>query len=163
MTDKLRSKACGSLGALVLLILTVSVVFAAAPPKVRITDMDDFVFGVWSGVGGLSSTDQVCVFVRGGDPYRVQATGTGSGGSFALSNGVGNLPYQVYFDDVSGGTNAVQLTNTIWSGGQTGSSGQQFCQGGSYAALTVELLQPDLAAAATGNYAGTLTVTVQAE
>ena len=87
----------------------------------RIKGIDDiFHFGLWSGTGGLTQNDDICIGVNTGGNYQILATGNGDSidpNSFTLANGTHQIYYNVYFNDTTGIVGQQQLTaGTILSG-----------------------------------------------
>lgn len=75
-----------------------------------INGLNDIDLGVWSGVGDLSGSDDLCVAVTGASfnqpkNYHLRASGDGDAfnpSAFTLSNGVSDIHYRVYLDDLNG-------------------------------------------------------------
>ncbi|MEJ2114950.1 MAG: hypothetical protein P8X88_02635, partial [Gammaproteobacteria bacterium] len=69
----------------------------------RIKGIDDiFQFGLWSGTGGLTQDDDICIGVNTGGTYQILATGDGDAfdpNAFTLVNGGHRISYNVYFND----------------------------------------------------------------
>jgi len=136
---------------------------------VRIQGLRDFNFGTWSaGDGTLTDNDDVCIannFIFG--EYGIRAAGDGDGidpSSFTLSNGVDQIPYNVFWNDTTGTGGNQQLTGGVIARGQTGAAGSFFFNFFGFcvnnANIQVTIPEPELEAAATGNYTGTLTLLI---
>ena len=75
-----------------------------------INGLNDINLGTWSGTGDLSGSDDICVAVTGATfnqpkNYHLRASGNGDAanpGAFTLSNGVNDIYYRVYLDDLNG-------------------------------------------------------------
>ena len=75
-----------------------------------INGLNDINLGAWPGTGDLSGTDNMCVAVTGAafnqpKNYHLRASGNGDAsnpGAFTLSNGVKDIYYRVYLDDLNG-------------------------------------------------------------
>jgi hypothetical protein len=141
--------------------------FPAAAQKVRITNIADVNFGLISNPQVDSRQSQnVCVFSNSiGGAYSVSAAGSGSGSSFALSNGANSLAYEVEWSGQSGQTTGTSLTPNVPLNGQTSSATQQSCNSGpaTSASLTIILRASQLSQARQGSYSGSLTLLVAAE
>ena len=65
--------------------------------RTRISGLEDFQLGTWSGSGSLTANDNICVggnYFGGG--YRIRASGDGEPGdpsAFTLSNGASRIKY----------------------------------------------------------------------
>lgn len=71
--------------------------------QVQIAELDDIELGAWPGGGPLVARESLCV--QGGQPngrFRMEATGSGPGGAFALQSGTEHLSYEVAYDDGGG-------------------------------------------------------------
>ena len=135
--------------------------------NVRITGLSDVAFGT---VANLSTdwtrSQNICVYsnspTRG---YHVQATGSGSGGAFALASGSNALAYEVEWNPVSGQSTGTTLSPNVALTGQVSSATQQSCNSGpaTSASLIIILRSAQLSAARAGTYSGTLTLLVAPE
>jgi len=130
----------------------------------RISGLADMAFGTWNG-GDLTSNQNICVGLYGTNSYRFRASGSGDGSdanAFALSNGSDYLPYRVFFNDQTGLTGRTELTasNSLTNQTASGSFWNLFGCLINNANLSILLEDASLASASTGNYTGTLTVTV---
>lgn len=140
---------------------------SAAAQKVRITDLSDVNFGLISNLQTDARRSQnVCVFSQStGGRYSITATGSGSGSSFALTNGSNSLAYEVEWSDQSGQTSGTSLVPAVAATGRVSAATQQTCTSGpaSSASLIVILRSSSLTQAREGNYSGSLTLVVAAE
>ena len=128
-----------------------------AEARIQIVNMNDFNFGTWTGSGGITATDQVCVWEdSGNDRYRVTATGTGTGGAFTITGGTTALPYQVTWTSSNGTTQT--LTANVQSVQFRSSSFVNRCGGGTNATIRIDISQSALLAAEAATYTGTLTL-----
>lgn len=141
--------------------------FPASAQKVRITNLSDVDFGLISNLQVDTRRSQnVCVFSSStGNRYSIIASGSGTGSSFALSNGSNSLDYEVEWNDQSGQTTGTSLTATVTTTGRVSSATQQTCNSGpaTSASLIVILGSAALSQAREGNYSGSLTLLIAAE
>lgn len=139
----------------------------AAAQKVRITNLSDVNFGLVSNLQADARRAQnVCLFSNStGGRYSITASGSGSGSSFALSDGAHMLPYEVEWSDQSGQSSGTSLAPTVTSTGRVSAATQQTCNSGpaTSASLIVILRASSLTQAREGNYSGSLTLLVAAE
>ena len=139
----------------------------ASAQKVRVTDLSDVNFGLLSNLQADARRSQnVCLFSNStGGRYSITASGSGSGSSFALSDGAHTLPYEVEWSDQSGQSSGASLAPTVTSTGRVSAATQQTCNSGpaTSASLIVVLRASSLTQAREGNYSGSLTLLVAAE
>jgi len=139
----------------------------AAAQKVRVTNLSDVNFGLVSNFQADARRSQnICLFSNStGGRYSITATGSGSGSSFALSDGANSLPYEVEWSDQSGQASGTSLAPAITATGHVSAASQQTCNSGpaSSASLIVVLRASSLSQAREGNYSGSLTLLVAAE
>ena len=139
----------------------------AAAQKARITNLSDVKFGLIANLQTDARRSQnVCVFSQStGSRYSITATGSGSGSSFALTDGTNSLAYEVEWSDQSGQTSGTSLTPAVAATGRVSAATQQTCSNGpaTSASLIVILRSPSLTQARAGNYSGSLTLVVAAE
>ncbi|MDH5434831.1 MAG: hypothetical protein OEY19_12880 [Gammaproteobacteria bacterium] len=127
---------------------------------VKVSNLNDYYFGLYSGIGNFSLDDQICVNTIPVSNYQITFWGDGAGGLFQVNNGVNSLSYEVIFNDsfkLVGGRKVapnVPLTN------MKRSSIDEDCPTGLNGNIQVRFLQADLQAANPGRYQGYLTVTV---
>lgn len=129
---------------------------------VKISNLDDFNFGLYSGFGNLNDNDRVCVNAIPFSRYQITFTGNGPGGAFQVSNGVDTLDYLVRFRHraLNNGTRVnpgVPLTR------RRRASTTLDCINGLNANINIRFRTADLQAANPGRYIGLLTVTVAPE
>lgn len=122
---------------------------------VRISRLDDLDMGSLSPTN-LSATENFCVYSNSSPNYQITATGSGTGGAFAVSDGSLELPYLLTING-----------NSAASGSPlSGAGANQFstvCGATDNATLTVLFNSTEIAAANTGTYNGVLTLTVAPE
>lgn len=138
----------------------------AASNKARITGLGDVAFGLVVGTGDRSASQNLCVFNSSGTGrYSVTATGSGTGGTFALSSGAAQLPYDVLWADSPDQTGGTQLVAGAAAPGFASAAAQQTCNSGppASASLTVVIRSAALTRATAGDYSGTLQVTIAPE
>ena len=138
------------------------------PAKVRISGLSNMDFGIFPGVGtGDMNMDQdVCVYSNTpSGKYRVTATGSGAGGAFTMLNAGATIPYQAYWNDVTGTTSREILTPSAALINQTGANqASENCSvGGESANVSIYLYEPDLLYKPNGRYVGTLTLLIEPE
>jgi hypothetical protein len=140
---------------------------SASAQKVRVTNLSDVDFGLLANLQSDARRSQdICLYSSSaGSLYSITASGSGSGSSFALSNGAATLPFEVQWSSQSGQTGGTSLTPNVPVTGQTSSATHQFCNSGppTSASLTVILRSAALSQAREGSYSGTLTLLVAAE
>lgn len=161
----------GNLPSLALALAVVGASSAAASPawaadKARITGLSDVTFGVIAGTGDQSVSQSLCAFSdSSSNGYSVIATGNGSGGSFELSSGSAQLPYEVLWADSAGQTGGSALVAGVVTSGFTSGASHQFCNSGpsASASLTIVIRGATLSSARAGAYLGTLQITIAPE
>lgn len=140
---------------------------AAQSQNVRVTKLSDVTFGALTNLGAdAASSQDICVYANtSGNRYRVTASGSGPGGSFALSSGSNLLPYEVQWGASSGQSSGLQLSANSAQTGLVSSATQQTCNSGpiSSASLIVLVRSTSLSSAMAGSYGGTLTLMIGAE
>lgn len=151
--------------ALALLVL----VAVAAPParaqQVIVNGLDDVDLGTWPGFGSMVASMDHCLGIGNGanDRGRLTITGSGIGGAFTLSGGVGTtpLPFTVDYNPRGAGwravTAGVALTNLRGTRATNCVAGAQGSQ------LRVTIAESDIAAARAATYSGVLTLVVAPE
>ncbi|MDY6943401.1 MAG: hypothetical protein SVU69_10365 [Pseudomonadota bacterium] len=156
----------GSVGATSTGDLTIT---AAVPQRAKISYLDDIdlttALSSWDGVNPVSGSDDLCVWSNSGG-YNVTAAGNGTSNAFELSDGTNAIPYSVQWNDVSGSDAGAQaMTSGSALASQTGASSGATCSSGASltARVIVTLGNSDLETAASGTYAGVLTLTVAPE
>lgn len=127
---------------------------------VRISNMNDFNFGSWSGVGNLSATDGVCIYDNGGaTTYRLRFRGSGTSFAFTMANGAATLPYSVEYRDATGVYTTMTANSTTTFSTANGTS--TTCGGGTNGTIRITVLETNLLAQSPGTFSGTLTVRLQ--
>lgn len=151
---------------LVGLVALVSATTAAAQ-QVQLTGLADVNFGIVNNLTvDAVSSQSICVWANGNpSDYRITATGSGAGGSFALANGSNQLAYQVRWNSQSGQANGSLLTPGVPLTGQLTNAQTKTCSPGppTTASLIVVLPAASLSSATEGSYSGTLTLILAAE
>lgn len=139
---------------------------AGAAEKARITGLADVNFGQIAGTVDRAVGQSLCVYSTSpAGAYAVTATGNGSGGTFALSSGAAELPYDVLWADSPNQSSGTVLSSGTPRGGFTSSASQHFCNSGpsSTATLTIVIRSAELGSARAGSYSGTLQITITPE
>lgn len=135
--------------------------------NVRITKLADVAFGSIANLGvDAVSSQSICVYANTAtNGYRITATGSGSGGNFALASGANQLDYEVQWNQLAGQTTGSQLAPNIPLTGQITSARQQTCNSGppTSASLIVLMRSSVLSSATAGSYSGSLTLVVGPE
>lgn len=136
--------------------------------KVSATDFTDVNFGTVLNFQTTTRRAQsLCVYANSnGSNYSVSAAGGGPGGSFVLYDGSRTLTYGVEWAASAGRSSGTPVTANALLTGQHSTANNQNCNGPggtSTATLVIALRPSDLDAAISGNYSGTLFVTVSPE
>jgi hypothetical protein len=139
---------------------------AQAADKARLSGLSDVAFGMIAVTSDQFSSQSVCAYTSsstGG--YSLVATGSGSAGSFALTSGATDLPYEVLWADSANQTGGTALVAGAVTSGFTSTASQHFCNSGppTSASLTVVIRAIALSAARAGDYSGSLQVTIVPE
>lgn len=138
---------------------------ASLAADISITDLRDVNFGaVPPTAGRLVSTMEFCVALDKTGGYGVVARGTGPGDAFTLSNGLQYIPYTLRFSDTPGRPGAL-LTPGIPEMGLRAKKRKKKgveCNKPS-ASIEFAIESADLQRAASGQYSGTLILTVTPE
>ncbi len=130
---------------------------------VKVSNLDDFDFGLYSGFGNLRNNDNICINAIPVSTYQITFWGSGASGNFQITNGVDSLDYRVRFNDrarTGGGRN---VSPGIPLSGRRRATSSLDCPGGLNANIHIRFRRQDLQAASPGRYQGTLTVTVVPE
>ena len=144
------------LAAFLLLFARVDEAFAV----VRISNMNDFAFGSWSGVGDLTATDGICIYDNvPPTTYRLRFRGSGAGNAFTITNGTTTLPYTVEYRDSTAAFVTMTANVTVTFAGANNAS--TTCSGGTNGTIRITILEANLLAATPATYSGTLTVRLQ--
>lgn len=140
---------------------------SAASNKVRISSVTDVAFGTVTNLGADAvSSQSLCLYADTNiNGYNVTASGTGTGGAFQLSSGLGSLAYEVQWSSSAGQSSGSQLAANVPLTGQISSASHQTCSNGpaTTASLVLILRSAALSSASAGSYNGTLTLVVGAE
>ncbi|TQV89034.1 hypothetical protein [Aliikangiella coralliicola] len=126
----------------------------------KISNLDDFNFGLYSGFGNLRNNDNICINAIPLENYQVTFWGSGAGGAFEVSNGVDTLAYRVRFNDRPRRRGGTTASPGIPIANQNNASDDLDCPGGLNANIDIRFRRRDLQAANPGRYIGLLTVTV---
>ena len=122
-----------------------------------IKTLSDLDLGEWEGATELSDDVSHCVATSTGG-FSITATGDGAGGSFRVSNGSAEIPFQVYYKDTSKGTQ-VQLVAGTPANNLSGGTDPTKCKGKSQN-VEVRIQDVDMAKVPAGTYSGTLNLMV---
>lgn len=133
--------------------------------KVEVSGLSDVNFGQISDFqSDLRQAQSVCVAANSsGLRYSVQASGSGAGGAFALSNGVYDLPYSVEWSAGPGQNSGIALSASSPLTAQRTSERGPRCKDGPTASLVVVLRASETSRAQQGNYSGSLTLLISPE
>jgi hypothetical protein len=139
----------------------------AAAQRVRISALTDVSFGMLTSLQSDHRQSQsICVYSNGQTgAYSVSAWGSGSAGSFEMSNGLHTLHYDLEWSPISGQANGTALAPSVALTGQVSGASHQTCSTGSAtsASLIVVLRGVDLMQAREGTYSGSLSLLISAE
>jgi hypothetical protein len=127
---------------------------------VIIEDLDDIDLGTWTGASELSEESVHCVAATD-KYYSIVATGSGIGGTFRVSSGDAEIPYQVYYKEKKN-ANLIQLTagSAIHNlKGKKIKKKAPYCKKGKQV-VEVRMLGVDMAKVPAGAYSGTLSLMV---
>jgi len=131
------------------------------PELIQITQLQNFNFGSWSGVGDIQGVNPFCVFRNGSGGFAVTATGVhDSGGNFNVVAGAESLRYIV---ELGAGGGWFELTPGAELPGSTSGFegiGTRNCGGGTSHSIRLTMAQTDLDARPAGNYSDTITLVV---
>lgn len=139
------------------------------PARADITNLSDLTLPTWLiGDGDVKMTEDICVYsTRPNGQYSIQASGSGNGGAFGLSNGPHTLNYSVVWN--AGGVNGLNDTGQTLPAGSTvgpltkASTDSSSCSGstpGATARLIVQINESAMTQAPHGTYLGVLTLMV---
>lgn len=132
--------------------------------NIVISSLRDVSFGaVPPTAGNLQRIMRFCVGLDAGGTYRITALGSGDAGAFALSGGLSQLPYHVYFNDRQN-RQGKQLRSGESQGDFRSRAGIN--RGGCRrrtARITLTINDQDLQAMPSGRYSGSLTLMVAPE
>lgn len=137
-----------------------------AAERARITGLIDVNFGQMTGTVDRAIEQSLCVYSSSPTgSYAVTARGSGAGGSFALSSGSAELPYDVLWADAPNQSSGTALSSGTPRGGFTSNASQHFCNSGpsSTATLTIALRSAEFGNAQAGFYSGMLQITIAPE
>jgi len=132
-----------------------------AKADVQIASLTDLNLGAWPGAGDLTGDIGHCVLntVNPGK-FSIEAYGDGTGGAFALLNGLSSVPMSLSYSDGSGWVSLSPYTPVT---NQKAMNSATFtkCMGGKGQYLVrVLVLGTDLSAAGGGTYSGTIYLNV---
>lgn len=153
------------------LVVTASLVqsgpaLSAPGDKANLSGLADVTFGTIGTFNDRFSSQSVCAYSASSTSrYSVTALGNGPGGSFALTSGSAQLPYEVLWSPFPGQTNGTNLVAGSTQPGLDSGATQKTCNNGpsTSASLTVVLRSSALSSARAGNYSGTLQLTIAPE
>lgn len=134
------------------------------PDSVRVSQLNDIDLGTFSGLD-LNGSDSFCVFRASGLPYAVTLTGSGTAGSFSLTNGTTEIPLTVSWND---GAGVVPVSPGVLLSTRVNSfSGNSHCNNGASNNATIAVAATAATVAASsptsGSYVGTITMIVELE
>jgi hypothetical protein len=139
----------------------------AASNNVRITGLTDVAFGTVANLSADAVQSQsLCLYANtASNGYNVRASGSGAGGTFSLSSGSDELPFEVQWNGTAGQSSGTQLSANVVLSGLTTVATQQTCNSGPAvsASLVVILRSAALSSASAGSYNGSLTLLIGPE
>lgn len=144
-------------------LLCITIAILPVNADVKISDLQDFDFGLYPGNGRLQDDKNICANVIPNGQYQIVMIGDGAGGSFEISNGIDSISYRVFYNDRArtSGARRMQVGQPLTR--QSGASAQLNCSDGLSANIRIRIRRQDLQAANPGRYRGTLTMTVSPE
>lgn len=130
---------------------------------IRLSDLNDFVFGTQSGSTDLTQTDSVCVYRNSSGSYQVTASGDGTNGAFTINNGIHSIPFTPQWSD--GGAFQTLAPNAPLINQQNVFQSNIDCNSGTAnnANLKIGIASSDMQSAPSGNYQGVLNIMVSAQ
>jgi len=144
-------------------LVGMSALILPAMADVKISNLQDFDFGLYSGAGFLQDDKNICANAIPVGRYQIVMYGDGSGGRFEVSNGVNSLPYRVFYNDRARRAGGKRVYEGQLQTGQRRASDQLDCTDGLNANIRVRLRAADLTSANPGRYRGTLFMTISPE
>jgi hypothetical protein len=126
---------------------------------VRVSSINDFSFGSWSGSGDLTAEDDICVYNSVDGNYRVTITATG--GAYQMTSSGNLLDFTVRFKK-NGGSYS-QLTHGVPSSFDGANTSSTICSGGTNATIEVQITSVELLSVRPGSYSGALTILIEPE
>lgn len=136
---------------------------ATVPGRVQISGLSDIVFGTIDPTAAAANAQNVCVWSNtSGRAYSITASGSGSGGGFAITDGTNELDYGVEWAGAPGQSSGTALTPAGTLTGLSSAAVNPSCSAGAgeSASLIVRMTASELQAAVAGSYTGTLTLVV---
>ena len=131
---------------------------------VRITDMDDFAFGAYSGSGNLKADDSICVYHNGDGNYKVTISddSTSTPADFAVEGPLGDIAMEVKWNDQQNTAGNQAVDFGVGLAGTSANTQSETCAtGGLSANMEVKMAEANIQAAPAGAYISTLTVLVE--
>ena len=132
------------------------------PELIQLTQLENFDFNTWAGIGSLQSSRDFCVFRNGHGGFSLNAVGSNdAAGRYAVSDGTNRIPYELEFRE--GGPWYTATPGNQLTSAATGFNGDgtRDCDGGTSHSIRVTMDENDLSAAQPGAYTDTLTILVQ--
>ena len=89
------------------LILSSWLIFVSlsASSDVKVSNLDDINFGLYSGAGNLRFNESICINTLPISNYQVTIWGSGLSGEFVVSNGLEAIPFSVKYRNRTGNGN----------------------------------------------------------
>ncbi len=146
------------------LILSSCLIFVSlsASSDVKVSNLDDINFGLYSGAGNLRYNESICINTLPLSDYQVTIWGSGLSGAFVISNGFEAIPFSVKYRNRTG-NGGTELNPGIPLTNQDRSSDLLDCPRGLNATINLNFARRDLQAAGPGRYSGRLTITIAPE
>jgi hypothetical protein len=142
-----------------------SLISVTVPSLYKITGIADIALGSYSGTGGLTGAEDVCVYSNATGAYHVVATdsSTMSATGFSAQNAgaTAQIPYTVKWNSATGTTGNAAVTYNTALAATNASTTSQTCGGGNNANLQISMIATDLQAAAAGSYSTTISVLIE--
>lgn len=141
-------------------LLLAALVSTSAMAEVQISGLGDFTFAsLRPDTGNQQLNQDICVYNSDGINYRITITGSGTQQQFELT-GAGTLPFQVFWNDMTGTMGNKEMTPNIPQQ-FTNASQTQFCPSGANANLQIQILASEIEKAVAGSYSGTLNILIE--
>lgn len=128
-----------------------------APDLLRISGIDDVSFGTYTGNGGLTAEDSICIFNSASSSYRI--TFSTSTGAFNLASGANMLPFTLRYKAGGGSYQGMSYNSATQFGSADTSS--QLCGGSTNASYEVSMTQAQLLSVQPGAYSATITIVIE--
>lgn len=127
------------------------------PKLIRARSFADYTTGTYPGAGDINQNDDLNISKNYTGTYRVTPSGSGAGGAFTITNGAQTIAYSAFYNDTTGITGRVALTNGVALTAQANST-TTLATTTLNANLSISILAANLLAASAGTYTGTISL-----